>query len=397
MTSWKGYDVNMENSSNAEHAATPLAESDAKGSRPAKQRNIMKVSRTAILLLVLGGIGYIAIPWLQARWTHVLLDDARIAANMIAVSSEVSGKVALLPVIAGDTVKRGQVLATIDTSTVKQELRGLEAQVDGVKSQQSQLRAQQSFIKGQIASKLVASNAQIEASIASHAAAEVALANAQSQFDRTQSLVGKAIVSDQQFEDARAVLLGARQQERLTAAGMETAKANLDVVKAEGAQIAVLEQQISTLDAQLELLAAQTEQKRIELGKREIKAEFDGVVDSTFIDPGEYVSPGTRLLIYHDPRKVWVDANVKETDFSRLAAGAPARITVDAFPGQDVVGKVVRLGEATTSQFALLPSPNPSGNFTKVTQRLPIRVSIDQGGGQLRPGMMVEVSIDVVH
>ena len=93
---------------------------------------------------------------------------------------------------------------------------------------------------------------------------------------------------------------------------------------------------------------------------------------------------------------VWVDANVKETDFRKLAIGASARITVDAYPNRVFEGDVVRLGEAATSQFALLPSPNPSGNFTKVTQRLPVRISIDQQDGLLRPGMMVEVSIDVV-
>ena len=154
------------------------------------------------------------------------------------------------------------------------------------------------------------------------------------------------MLSAQQLEDSDARLAAATQQERLTAAGILTARANL-------------------------------------------------VIDSTFIDAGEYVSPGTRLLIYHDPSTVWVDANVKETDFRRLTAGAPAQIAIDAYPNREFRGEVVRIGEAATSQFALLPSPNPSGNFTKVTQRLPVRISIEQQDGLLRPGMMVEVSIDV--
>jgi membrane fusion protein (multidrug efflux system) len=115
-----------------------------------------------------------------------------------------------------------------------------------------------------------------------------------------------------------------------------------------------------------------------------------------FVDTGEYVSPGTRLLIYHDPSRIWVDANVKETDFRRLRPGAPAKIKVDAYPGLVVEGRILRLGHAATSQFALLPSPNPSGNFTKVTQRLPVRIAIEQKDGMLRPGMMVDVGIDVV-
>jgi membrane fusion protein (multidrug efflux system) len=143
-------------------------------------------------------------------------------------------------------------------------------------------------------------------------------------------------------------------------------------------------------------MAAQLEQKRIELAKRGIAAAFAGVVDAVFVDPGEYVSPGTRLLIYHDPGRIWVDANVKETDFRRLKLGAPATIRVDAYPGLVLQGRIQRLGQAATSQFALLPSPNPSGNFTKVTQRLPVRIAIEQKDGLLRPGMMVDVGIDVV-
>ena len=351
--------------------------------------------RMAALLAVLGVVAYFTYPWLAARWTHVFLDDARIAANMIVVSSEVSGKVASLPVIAGDKVVRGQVLATIDSASASQELKGLEAQVTGVKSQQNQLRSQQDFVRGQITAKLQAAQAQIAAAQASHAAAEAALENAKSQFERVNALAGQNVLSAQQLDDSNARLAAATQQERLTAAGILTAGANLQVVKAEEAQIGVLDQQIATLDAQVEVLSAQIEQKRIDLARRDIRAEFDGVIDSTFIDAGEYVSPGTRLLIYHDPSTVWVDANVKETDFRRLTAGAPAQIAIDAYPNREFRGEVVRIGEAATSQFALLPSPNPSGNFTKVTQRLPVRISIEQQDGLLRPGMMVEVSIDV--
>ena len=99
--------------------------------------------------------------------------------------------------------------------------------------------------------------------------------------------------------------------------------------------------------------------------------------------------------MYHAAENVWIDANVKETEFSKIHLGAKANITVDAFPGQTFEGEVIGMGGAATSQLALLPSPNPSGNFTKVTQRLPIRVSIDADGVDLRPGMMVEIYVDV--
>ena len=91
---------------------------------------------------------------------------------------------------------------------------------------------------------------------------------------------------------------------------------------------------------------------------------------------------------------VWVDVNVKETEFRKLKVGASAKVKVDAYPGRTFEAKVQRLGGAATSQFALLPNPNPSGNFTKVTQRLPVRLAITQQQNLLRPGMMAEVTID---
>jgi len=238
--------------SGTEHAAAGTVEtSPATKKKSGRGRRFV---RTAAILAMLGVVAYFTYPWLAARWTHVFLDDARIAANMIAVSSEVSGRIASLPVIAGDKVVRGQVLATIDSASASQELKGLEAQVTGVKSQQNQLRSQQGFVRGQIAAKLQAAQAQIAAAQASHAAAEAALKNAKSQFDRVNALAGKNVVSAQQLDDSNARLAAATQQERLTAAGILTAGANLEVVKADEAQIGVLDQQIATLDAQVETL-----------------------------------------------------------------------------------------------------------------------------------------------
>ena len=355
-------------------------------------------ARLRLLLAVaaLVAVGFAAWPWLAARWTHVAIDDARVAANLVTVSSEVSGRITAVPVIVGDRVARGQLLATIDSEQATLELKALGAQIAGVASQQDQLRAQQEMVRTQVGAKLAAGRTQVAAAEAAHRASEAALANALSRFERVSRLAESNVTSEQAREEAEAALTAAREQERVAAAGIETAKANIDVAQAETAQVAVIERQIATLEAQREALAAQSEQKRVDLRRREIHADFDGVIDGTFVDAGEYVAPGTRLLIYHDPGIVWIDANVKETDFNRVKLGAPAAVTVDAYPSIAFHGEVARLGEAATNQFALLPSPNPSGNFTKITQRLPIRIAIDQKDGLLRPGMMAEVSVDVV-
>ena len=128
---------------------------------------------------------------------------------------------------------------------------------------------------------------------------------------------------------------------------------------------------------------------------RTIGSPVNGVVDRVFVEEGEYITPGQRLLLVHDPKRVWIDANVKETDIRKVKIGQVAEVTVDAFPDKKFSGKVIAIGNAATSEFALLPTPNPSGNFTKITQRLRVRVAIDLEQNLLRPGMMVEVFIDV--
>ncbi len=105
--------------------------------------------------------------------------------------------------------------------------------------------------------------------------------------------------------------------------------------------------------------------------------------------------PGQRIALIHDPEQVWVKANIKETEIRHLQVGQSVKVTVDAYPGRTFAGELVRIGNAATSQFALLPNTNPSGNFTKITQRLPVKIAVQQDGQMLKPGMMAEIAIDI--
>jgi len=348
-----------------------------------------------VLVLVLLGALALLVPWMVNRWTSIYVDDSRIAANLVTVSSEVSGRVIQLPVIAGDPVKKGQLLAAVDPQDTALEIRSLNAQRAGLEAQRQQLRAEQAMVRTQTDSRITAGLAQIASAEAAHGATRATLERARSTLARVSRLADSQAMSQQELEDARANLGVALQQERLAVADIDRARANLAVIRSEQAQLTVLERRIEMVDAQQAALEAQLQQKQAELGRREIRAEFDGVVDAVFTDAGEYVAPGSRLLMYHDPNAVWIDANVKETDFARLRLGARARVRVDAYPGTTFEARVERASAATTSLFALLPSPNPSGNFTKITQRVPIRLSIEQQEEKLRPGMMVELRIDV--
>ena len=102
-----------------------------------------------------------------------------------------------------------------------------------------------------------------------------------------------------------------------------------------------------------------------------------------------------RLAIVHDANQIWIDANIKETEVRKLHVGQSVDVYIDAYPDDEFLGTIATIGNSTTSEYALLPTPNPSGNFTKITQRLPVRIAIRQEDQKLRPGMMVEVSIDI--
>jgi len=353
-----------------------------------------QLRQIGMALMAVAGVVLVGL-WLHHRATHVHVTDSRIASHVVVLSSEVAGRLVAMPVVAGEHVSKDDLLASIDTSQSRLQLREIDARMDAVSAQQAQLRAEQGMVRGQVNGRLQAARSQLLAAEADRQGKVAERDNAREEFERLSALYKTGAVSAQLLDTTRARFISAQQQELRAAAGIETARANLASVQAEEAQAVVLERQIAMLGAERAALAAQRQQQLVDLDKREIHAQFDGVIDQTFVEAGEYVAPGARVLMYHDPKRVWVDANIKETDFDRLKIGAPATIEVDAYPHRRFTGKVTHLGYATTSEFALLPNPNPSGNFTKVTQRLPVRISMAQQDDLLRPGMMVEVSIDV--
>ena len=157
----------------------------------------------------------------------------------------------------------------------------------------------------------------------------------------------------------------------------------------------MIDAQIEALTHQVANLAAQMHQQQVDVEDRTIKSPVPAVIDRTFVLPGEYVAAGQRILMLHNPAEVWVEANIKETQVGQVKLGQTVHVSVDAYPGEKFIGKVTRIGNATTARFALLPTPNPSGNFTKITQRVPVKIDIVNPAKPLKPGMMVEVEIDL--
>ncbi len=345
-----------------------------------------------VLLLVLAASGGW---WFYRQMTHVFVNDARVAANMVAVSSRVPGWVTAIEVVEGDAVKAGKVLVAIDTRESRLLVDELDARLAGIGARREELRARLQMTTQQTASRVDAQEAAIRSAQAAQAAAAAQRDFARIENEQAEKLAPSGMIPRVRLEQTRAAYEAARQQALRAQAELENAQAGLAQAKAARGDLAVLERQLAALGPGEQQLRSRQARAVNDLRDRAIAMPFDGVVDRVFVDVGEYVTPGQRLLMVHDPAQVRIEANVKETDIRHFRPGKTVTVSVDALQGRVFEGTVSSVSHAATSEFALLPNPNPSGNFTKITQRLPVRVTVRQQDGLLKPGMMVELEARV--
>ncbi len=374
---------------------TPAAEQQAAAPAQPPRRLGARVVRVALLAGMTVALGIWAADWARTALVFVHETDARVAADMISVSSRVDGWLIARPVRSGDTVTKGDTLAVIDARDAETRLTQLLAELDRIEAERAAFAAEIEMVDNQTRSRILSERARLAASDALVLAVEHEFEYAEREFKRTEQLSGSGVVSAKSLDEARTGFLKAQKELVRARAMVATARALVDEAQAARREINLLERQRATLDFRQAEVLARIDRQQLDIADRTMTAPFDGVVSRAFVDPGEYVEAGQRIALLHDPEKIYVEANIRETDIRRLALGQRVTIEVDAYPDRPFTGTIAMIGQAATSQFALLPSPNPSGNFTKVTQRLPVRIAVGQEDGVLRPGMMVEVFIHV--
>lgn len=346
----------------------------------------------AAAVLLLGAWGA---HWLYYRWTHVYLDDARIDGEVVTISSRVSGWITELPVIEGDRVKRGQLLARIDSRDMVLQREVLVARLKAIENQSVTVQAQTGQIDQETLGKYESEINRLAAAEAEVAALAVQVKQANDDYRRARELAEQKWLPVQAMERARSAHEQAQESHRKAQAEVAAVRGTLSAAGGSRRQLQVMAQQRVVLGHQADEIRAEIRRRDVDIADRTISAPADGRVVMTFARQGEHVSPGQRILMFHDPGEIWVEANVRETEVRMLKPGMKAEVRVDAYPGKVFAGEVFRIGQTATSKFALLPDPNPSGNFTKITQRLPVRIRLADKDPALRPGMMVEVSIAV--
>ncbi|VWX46736.1 HlyD family secretion protein [Novosphingobium sp. 9U] len=328
----------------------------------------------AVLLLVGGGI------WFFRHKTYGQFfqetNDATIMADAVSIAPRVNGYVAQVMVLENQDVAVGQPLLRIDA-------RNYQAQVDQARAQIAQADASADNARASI-SEQQAAIAQAEAQLAAarskaaHDAAEVA---------RYVPLAASGAETRQQLAQLRLAATQSAQQVRELAAGLEIQRR----------KITGIQTQIRQAQAQAQGGRAQLASAQVDVGGALLKAPVAGRVGDKTVTPGQYVQAGTRLMSLVPLDQLYVVANFKETQLALMRPGQPAKIAVDALSGTELDGKVLSISPGTGAQFSILPPQNATGNFTKIVQRVPVRIAITAPPAArklLVPGLSVTVTVD---
>ena len=338
-------------------------------------------SKKKLVPLVVGGVAAVALIiggglWFVEKQHYETTDNAFVQADTVQVSPQVSGYVAEVLVADNQRVEAGQVVARIDPAPFQARLDQAVANAQGL----------QAAIKG-VDDKAALEQAMIAQRAAGVTSAQADAGRAKADLARYNSLAQQGWVSQQKVQTEQA---GAKQSD----AAVLSAQAALEAEHRSAESLGSA--RVQTV-AQAAAAQAAVEQARIDLDRTVIRAPVAGVVGARSVRPGQLVQPGVALLAVVPVGQGYIVANFKETQVARLRVGQPVEIKADAFGKAKIHGKVDSFAPATGQEFALIPVENAVGNFTKITQRLPVKIVVDKSalGSALRPGLSVDVKVDV--
>src|SRR3954453_6677661 len=344
-----------------------------------------KVKRRRLPLIIVGVLVLALGVWGVRRYLysrhHVTTDNAQVDAHITLIAPRVAAFVARVLVDDNQHVQEGDTLVILDDRDLKVRLEQAEADLHA-----AQAAVGSRGRTGEAQATLQATRAQAGSVQAAVTAAEAEYKKRAADVERYRGLAATKIVSAQQLDAAEAAADAAR-------ANLEAARRN---AAAAGSQVSASGAAVRSADARLAAAEAAVSNARLQLSYAYITAPVAGTIARRNAESGALVQVGQTLMSIVPDNEIWVTANLKETQLTNIKVGDRAEFTVDAYPGQDFAGRVVSLSPATGARFSLLPPDNATGNFTKVVQRVPVKIQVDQptqSTKPLRPGMSVEVTI----
>ncbi|TWB46085.1 HlyD family secretion protein [Nitrospirillum pindoramense] len=346
-------------------------------SAPVKSRRLGR----ALLLSALGtALGVAAAAYGYDWWTSGRFiestDDAYVGGDVTVIAPKVSGFIAQVAVTDNQAVHAGDLLLTLDDRDYRAALARAVAAVQAQQATLANLEAQR----------------RLQQAVINQAAAGVGAAKAETDRakydqDRYRALSATAAASIQAFEKADAAYKQAVANGEKATATLQAAERQIDVIDTQKRQA----------EAALAGAIADRDTAQLNLSYTELRSPIDGTVGNRSARPGAYATVGAQLIAIVPARGLWVDANFKESQIAGLKAGQPVSVVADVLPGREFRGHVASLAPATGAQFSVLPPENATGNFTKIVQRVPVRILLEgEGGllGSLRPGLSVTAAIN---
>ncbi len=329
-----------------------------------------------IVVIALIGGGWYGYNWWTTGRFMVSTDDAYIGGDMAVISPKVTGYVAKVDVVANQQVKAGDVLLTLDPGDYQNALDQAQAQVETEKLALQTIDAQ-----------IVGGQATLAQAQAQKVALQATVRGAQITQTRATQLESKSAGTAANVDAANIALDQANANLVAGDANIASAQANIALLQAQRRQA---EGTVRTLEISRDKAAR-------DLSFTVLKAPYDGVIGNRSVQEGDYVSSTTRLMSIVPTRKLYIDANFKETQLQHVVPGSKVEVHVDAYSDEPIVGTVESISPASGSVFSLLPPENATGNFTKVIQRVPVRIALPQDAldsGRLRAGLSVVVDVD---
>ena len=351
---------------------------DDVGERPAGPLKSVRV-RLALLIVAIAIVGA-GLVWYfdhQNRGKFMQkTDNAYVAADSVVVAPKVAGYVERVFVTANQAVRKGQQLAELDPREYRAQSEQITSQIDtakaAVETSRSQIAEQQATI---VQARAQAASARAEAAFA------------RQQVARYQPLAASGAEPGERFAQLQTQARQADERANAAQAGLTAAERRVGTL---GAQVRQAQSQAEAARAQLSAARVNTESTLL-------KAAIDGRVGDLAVRVGQFVQPGTRLMTLVPVERLFIEANFKETQLGLMRVGQPVSIDVDALPGVELKGRVASFAPGTGAQFSVLPPQNATGNFTKIVQRVPVRIAIDappEVRPLLVPGMSVGITVD---
>lgn len=361
-------------------AEKPAATAQADGASKALTEPPQKKKRSPVLpilvLALLGAAGWYGYHWWTDGRFMISTDDAYVEGDIAVISPKVSGYVEKVNVVENQTVKAGDPLVTLDQGDYLLALDKANANVESAKLAVSRIDAQ-----------IIGGEASLKQAQAQLGALQAVLRGAEITQKRTAELAAKSVGTTADLDNAQVALDQAKANLAAGEAAVTSAQANIDLLKAQRAE------GVNTVRLQ-ELAVDQADR---DLSFTILKAPYDGTIGNLSVQTGDLVSSGKRLASLVPLNEFYIEANFKETQIGHIVPGSKVRIHVDAFDEHSVEGTVQSIAPASGSVFSLLPPENATGNFTKVVQRVPVRIAIPKEElqrGRLRAGLSVVADVD---